>query len=92
MATHPTLAQRNPRAQKPALRLVPKYVCADTVELAKRLLELAQDGDVIGLTVGIALPNRLYCIETVGTLRDCPTFARGLIRAMDDELRELVHA
>jgi len=70
----------------PVLTLVPDYVSEDTVDCLQQLLHLARRGEVIGLAICAVLTQRRYFVDTAGVADDSPTFARGMIAALDDQL------
>lgn len=80
--------------RKPArLRLVspgPAPTCAATIAQLEHLLDEARAGRIVGLAVVATSRQRSYSVEATGLMRDDPTFARGAVAALDDELRELV--
>jgi hypothetical protein len=51
-----------------------------------RLLEQAKSGEVIGLAFAAMYRRRRYTVSTCGEASRNPTFARGMIAALDDEL------
>lgn len=74
-----------------AYQLVKDFVSRDTIEALEQLLKGARDGDITGLAFAAALRNRRYVTNVAGTCYRDATAARGMIRALDDELSELVH-
>jgi len=70
--------------------LVPDVVSNDTVECLELLLRRARKGEVIGLAYAAMLKKRAYIVNTAGTAHESPTFARGMIRALDDQLGERI--
>lgn len=75
---------------KPPFALVPDRVSTDTVECLKLLLQRARKGDVIGLAYCAVLKQRAYIVNVAGVAYDSPTFARGMVAALDDQLSESV--
>lgn len=76
---------------KPPFVLVPDTVSTDTVECLELLLRRARRGEVIGLAYCAMLRQRAYIVNTAGTAHESPTFARGMIRALDDQLGQSVN-
>lgn len=77
----------------PALCLVPpmpRPPCAETVQFCENLLEAARTGFTHGVALVMARKGRSYSVEACGDFREDPTYARGAVAALDDELRELV--
>lgn len=64
----------------------------DVVDTLAQLLQGARDGQIVGLAVGAALPRRRYIVATAGECYRDPTYTRGIVRALDDELARLVQA
>jgi hypothetical protein len=71
--------------------LVPDNVSTDTVECLQLLLKRAKRGEVIGLAYCAMLKQRAYIVNTAGVAHDSPTFARGMVAALDDSLSNRVH-
>lgn len=66
--------------------LIPDNVSTDTVKCLELLLNRARRGEVIGLAYAAMLKKRAYIVNTAGTAHESPTFTRGMIRALDDQL------
>lgn len=66
--------------------LVPDAVSTDTVRCLQTLLKRAKSGEVIGLAYCAMLKQKLYIVNTAGVAHDSPTFARGMVAALDDSL------
>ena len=71
---------------KPPFILVPDNVPHDVVECLKTLLKHAQKGDLIGLAFAGMLKQRGYIVNTAGEAHRNPTFSRGMLAALDDQL------
>lgn len=71
---------------KPPFRLVPDTLSTDTEEALAQLLDLARRGDLIGVAFAGMLKQRRYFVNTAGEAHRNPTFARGCVSALDDEL------
>lgn len=71
---------------KPPFVLIPDLVSHDTVECLETLLEHARRGDVIGVAFAAALKRRAYITNAAGECHRNPTWARGLVAALDDQL------
>jgi hypothetical protein len=50
------------------------------------LLKRARRGEVIGLAYAAMLKKRAYIVNTAGAAHTSPTFARGMVAALDDQL------
>jgi hypothetical protein len=70
--------------------LVPDTVSTDTVECLELLLSRARRGEVIGLAYAAMLKKRAYIVNTAGSAHESPTFARGMLRALDDQLGQRI--
>lgn len=71
---------------KPPFRLVPDNLSTETTEALTQMLELARRGELIGLAFAGILKRRGYFVNTAGEAHRNPTFARGCVSALDDEL------
>jgi hypothetical protein len=76
---------------KRPFRLIPDSVSKDTVECLEVLLTQARRGEVIGIAFAAMLKRRAYITNTAGEAHRNPTFARGMIATLDDELASRVH-
>jgi hypothetical protein len=65
---------------------------ADTVECLERLLEAARSGQIIGIAFVAMLQRREYLAEAVGEAARNPTFARGMVGALEDRISYLMRA
>jgi hypothetical protein len=75
---------------KSPYQLVPDTVSTDTVECLQLLLKRARKGEVIGLAFCAMLKQRAYIVNTAGVAHESPTFARGMVAALDDSLSERI--
>lgn len=66
--------------------LVPDVVSHDTVECLEQLLNQARRGQVIGIAYAVMLKKRAYITNTAGEAHRNPTFSRGMIATLDDQL------
>lgn len=71
---------------KPPFRLVPDAISKDTIKCLEQLLGAAREGHVIGLAYAAMLKRREYIVNTAGEAHRNPTFARGMVSALDDQL------
>lgn len=71
--------------------LVQQPISHDTVKALKELLEDAERGEVIGLAFAVMYKGRDYIVDTAGEAHRSPTFARGMVQALDDHLMGRVH-
>ena len=78
-----------PHGIEGGLKLVRTEPSPDTIHALRQLLAAALRGEVVGLAaVALSQGNR-YSIDVTGDLLRRPTFARGSVQALDDELRDL---
>ena len=70
--------------------LVPDTISKDTVECLEQLLAEARKGRVIGLAYAAMMKRREYIVNTAGEAHRNPTFARGMLASLDDQLGEKV--
>lgn len=66
--------------------LIPDNVSHDTVECLEQLLEHARAGEVIGIAFAAMLKRRGYIVNTAGEAHRNPTWARGMVCGLDDQL------
>lgn len=66
--------------------LLPDYISHDTVDCLKQLLAQAKRGEIIGMAYAAMLKRRAYIVNTAGEAHRSPTFARGMVAALDDQL------
>ena len=71
---------------KPPFLLVPDTVSHDTIECLEILLGEARRGQVIGIAYAVMLKKRAYITNTAGEAHRNPTFSRGMIATLDDQL------
>lgn len=72
--------------RRPPFSLVSDTISTDTVECLDELLEMARSGEVIGVAYVAMLKRRKYIANTAGEAHRNPTFTRGMIQVLDDEL------
>lgn len=73
-------------------QLVRDHISRDTVEALQALLHLAEAGTVTGIAFAAVMKRRKYVVNVAGEAFRDPTFARGAVAALDDELREIVQS
>lgn len=64
----------------------PDALSSDTVECLRELLMEAQQGDMIGIAFAAMYRRRKYIVDAAGEAYRNPTFARGMVDALHDEL------
>jgi hypothetical protein len=72
-------------------KLVQDYLSRDTVECLAVLFEGAKTGDVKGIAFGAMLRKNRYITNVAGLAYLNPTFARGMVMSLSDELATLIH-
>lgn len=72
-------------------KLVPDDGSRDTVECLEHLLEQARAGEVIGLAYAVIMRRRNFRVNACGEAHRSPTFARGVLATLDDELSARIH-
>lgn len=73
----------------PPFTLVPDEISHDTKDCLAQLAAQAADGDVIGIAYAVMYRGRHFIVNTAGELHRNPTFARGAVAALDDELSRM---
>ena len=73
-------------------RLVKDTVSHDTVEALEELLTLAKQGELTGIAFACSLRKMRYITNTAGYCFKNPTFARGMLWSLADELGAMIHA
>lgn len=71
-------------------RLIHDTVSRNVVDCTKTLYEGAQNGEIVGIAFSVMLRTRRYVVNVAGFCHKNPTFARGMVAALDDKLRLLV--
>lgn len=66
--------------------LVPDNVPHDLIECLEVLLDAARRNELTGIAFAGTLKRRGYIVNTAGEAHRNPTFARGMIAALDDQL------
>lgn len=72
------------------LELVRQEISRDTVEALEEILQDARAGLYTGFVIGLLRPRRRYSVHCIGEGCESPTWSRGILRALDDELKVLV--
>lgn len=63
---------------------------ADVHRQIAELAAASEAGEVIGIAYVVMYRGRHFVVNTAGELHRNPTFARGAVAALDDELRQMV--
>lgn len=72
-------------------RLVPDNISRDTVEALTVLLEGAKAGEITGIAYACTMRRMRYITNVAGLCYKEPTFTRGMVASLNDELATLVH-
>ncbi len=72
------------------MHLVRDLVPRDLLETCLQLTEGVKDGHITGMAFACTLKGRKYFVNVSGTMARDPTFARGVVAALDDELSRMV--
>lgn len=75
---------------KPPFVLVQDEVSNDTIKCLEQLLYHARKGELIGIAYAAMLKRRGFIVNSAGEAHRNPTFARGMLRALDDRLGERI--
>lgn len=75
---------------KTPFNLVPHEGSADTIECLRALLQRAENGEVIGVAYCAMLRRKSFTVNATGEADRSPTFARGMVAALDDYLSNKV--
>lgn len=62
----------------------------DLAETFEHLAGAVRAGAVVGVVMGVVVRGRQYHVHIGGTMTRDPTFARGVCRAIDDDLMVMV--
>lgn len=71
---------------RPPFSLISDAVSNDTVEALSQLLDMAHRGELIGFAFAAMLKRRRYFVNVAGEAFRNPTFARGCVSVLNDEL------
>ena len=73
------------------LRLVKNKIDHDVVAVLALMLDEARRGEVTGIAFAVSLRNMHYVTGIEGYCCEHPTFARGMVALLSDELAALAH-
>lgn len=62
----------------------------DTVKTLETMLSDAKAGRLIGMACVAMYSERHYAVEITGETVRCPTFSRGMLTVLDDQLGDLI--
>lgn len=72
-------------------QLVKDYISRDLVECLTQLLEGAKSGHIKGISFAAILDKNRFITNVAGLCYRNPTFARGMVSSLDDELAALIN-
>lgn len=72
-------------------KLVKDYISHDLVEALETLLQGARTGEVTGIAFAAVLRQRRYITNVAGWCFNNPTFTRGAVCSLDDELNGMIN-
>ena len=72
-------------------QLVRDAISQDTVKALQQLLAYAERGELTGIAFAATFRKMRYVTNVAGILAKNPTFCRGAIRALDDDLAAIIH-
>lgn len=70
--------------------LVPDTLSNETIECLEQLLMHAKRGELIGIAFAGMLKRRGYIVNSAGEAHRNPSFSRGMIAALDDQLGQRI--
>ena len=88
--TKPTVASA-PKVWSASLRLVTTKPDQDLIKMLEELLSDARDGVLIGVAAACVFTKKQFFTPVAGICLDSPTFARGVVACLDDELADMIH-
>ena len=72
------------------MKLVHDVISRNTQIAAQEILRCIDDGSALGLGFVLVLKGGRYMVNTAGWAAENPTEMRGMLCALDDELRNMV--
>lgn len=72
-------------------RLIADNISRDTIEALETLLNLAKRGEVTGIAFACTLKKMRFITNVAGNCYTNPTFARGMVAFLSDQLAGLAH-
>lgn len=72
-------------------QLVHDHISRDVVKALETLLVYAKRGELTGLAFGATFKKMRYITNVAGVCAKNPTFTRGMLGALDDELAAIIH-
>lgn len=72
-------------------KLISDDISRDTIEALEQLLEGARRGEITGIAFACTLRRQRFITNVAGHCFRNPTFARGIVAFLSDELASIVH-
>lgn len=72
------------------LELIRSEISDDTVRALVQLAEDAGSGVYTGFAIALLRPRLRYSVHCIGEACERPTWTRGILNVLDDELREMI--
>lgn len=63
----------------------------EVIRTLETLLEGARQGEITGIAFAVTFKRLRYTTDVAGTCRTNPTFARGMVAFLSDQIAGLVH-
>lgn len=76
---------------KRPFRPIPDELPTETVAALAELLEQAKGGRVLGMAFAVMYRGGTYIVNATDEARRSPTFSRGMIAELDDEMARIMH-
>ena len=74
------------------LRLVKAKIADDVVTALEQLLEGAKRGEITGIAFAVTLKRERFFTDVAGHCYTNPSYARGIVAFLSDELAGIVHS
>ena len=75
-----------PKKTLPRFQLVEAKICEETIGALEQILAGARSGAVNGIAFAASLRDLSYITDATGYCREHPTFARGMVALLSDEI------
>lgn len=73
------------------LRMVRSKPDQDLIKMLENLLDDARAGILTGMAAACVFTKNRFFTPVAGVCLDSPTFARGVVACLDDELADMIH-
>lgn len=72
------------------VQLIHDTISRDTNEAIVLIKELVDSGEAVGLFFGLRFRGGRYIVNVAGRCASDPTYTRGMVGALDDELSRMI--